>query len=151
MKKNECIFCKIIAGEMPGVEIYRDETCIALMDIFPISPGHLMVIPLEHREFTHQLSHEVRAHIFEKASMLSKAVCRSELNSAGANILINDGKESGQHIPHVHIHVIPRYKKDLISVTFQIPTRFINPFARIGKQRRLQKMAGQIRGALSGL
>jgi len=69
MKIKGCIFCKIISGELPGVEILRDETCIILMDIFPISPGHLMVIPLIHSEFSHELPSGIRSHIFEKAAM----------------------------------------------------------------------------------
>jgi histidine triad (HIT) family protein len=148
MKKNECIFCKIIAGELPGIEILRDETCIILMDIFPISPGHLMVIPLVHSEFSHELPPGTRSHIFEKAAMLSEALCRSDLKAKGAHILINDGKAANQHIPHVHMHVIPRYKNDLIIVLLQLMTRFINPFMYIGRQKRLKRQAEEIRKVL---
>lgn len=148
MKKNECIFCKIIAGELPGIEILRDETCIILMDIFPISPGHLMVIPLVHSEFSHGLTSGIRSYIFEKAAMLSEALCRSDLKAKGAHILINDGKAANQHIPHVHMHVIPRYKNDLILVLLRLMTRFINPFMFIGRQKRLERQAEAIRRAL---
>ena len=151
MKKRDCIFCSIIDEDLPGIEIFRDDICIVLMDIFPISRGHLMVIPLVHCGFSHELSESVRSHIFEKASMLSEVICRSDLQAKGAHILINDGKAANQHIPHVHMHVIPRYKHDLIFILLRLLTRFINPFAMIGRQKRLKKQAGEIQRALSDL
>jgi histidine triad (HIT) family protein len=151
MKKNDCVFCSIISGELPGIEIFRDDICIVLMDIFPISRGHLMVIPLVHCMFSHELTDSVRSHIFEKASMLGEAICRSNLKAEGAHILINDGKAANQHIPHVHIHVIPRYKHDLIFILLRLLTRFINPFAMIGRQKRLSKYAEEIQKTLSVL
>ena len=148
MKNKECVFCKIIAGELPGIEILRDETCIILMDIFPITPGHLMVIPLEHHVFSHELDPAVRSHIFEKAAILSDVLCRSDLKAKGTHILINDGKAANQHIPHVHMHVIPRYKYDLIFILLDLMTRFINPLMYIGRQRRLERQAAAIRKSL---
>jgi histidine triad (HIT) family protein len=148
MNNRECDFCQIIAGELPGVEIYRDEICIVLMDIFPTSPGHLMVIPLVHAQFSHELTPQVRSHIFEKGSLLSSAVCRSNLKAKGANLIINDGMAANQHIPHLHLHVIPRYGNDLLFVLIRLFTRFFNPFARIGLQKRLERQAGDIRKVL---
>lgn len=148
MKKQGCIFCQIIEGNLPGIEIYRDDKCIVLMDIYPLSRGHIMVIPLVHCQFSHELTPEIRSHIFEKASMLSEAVCRSGLKAKGANLLINDGKDASQHIPHVHLHVIPRYGKDLLPLLWRLLTRFINPFARIGIIKRLEKEAAEIRKSL---
>ena len=145
MKKGECIFCRIIKGELPGIEIYRDDKCIVLMDIFPLSKGHIMVIPLVHCQFTHELTPEIRSHIFEKASMLSNAVCKSGLKATGAKLLINDGIDASQHIPHVHLHVIPRYGNDLLLLLWRLLTRFINPFSRIGIQKRLEGEAEEIR------
>jgi diadenosine tetraphosphate (Ap4A) HIT family hydrolase len=151
MKNNDCIFCSIIAKDLPGIEIFRDDICIVLMDIFPISRGHLMVIPLVHCGFSHELSGSVRSHIFEKASMLSDVICRSDLKAKGAHILINDGKAANQHIPHVHMHIIPRYNYDLIFILLSLLTRFINPLAIIGRQKRLKKQAVIIQRALSDL
>lgn len=148
MKNRGCIFCRIIAFEEPGIEIFRDETCVALMDIFPLSPGHLMIIPLKHHEFLHEMSPETRAYIFEKASMLSRAVCRSGLKAKGVNLLLNNGGAANQHIPHFHLHVIPRYGYDLHLVFLRLLTRFINPFARIGLQKRLSRQAEEIRSVM---
>ena len=148
MNNTECDFCQIIYGELPGVEVYRDEICIVLMDIYPTSPGHLMVIPLKHVQFSHELTPQVRSHIFEKGSLLSNAVRRSNLKAKGANLIINDGKAANQHIPHLHLHVIPRYGNDLLFVLIRLFTRFFNPFARIGLQKRLERQAGNIRKVL---
>ena len=148
MNHSECDFCQIIAGKLPKVEVYRDEICIAIMDIFPTSPGHLMVIPLVHAQFSHELTPQIRSHIFEKGSLLSGAVCRSNLMAKGANLIINDGKAASQHIPHLHLHVIPRYGNDLLFVLIRLFTRFFNPFVRIGLQKRLERQAEDIRKAL---
>jgi histidine triad (HIT) family protein len=148
MNNTKCDFCQIIDGKLPGVEVYRDEICIVIMDIFPTSPGHLMVIPLVHAQYSHELTPQVRSHIFEKGALLSSAVCRSNLKAKGANLIINDGKAASQHIPHLHLHVIPRYGNDLLFVLIRLFTRFFNPFARIGMQKRLERQAGDIRKVL---
>lgn len=123
LNESDCIFCKIIAGELPAAEVYRDVHCIVVMDIFPISKGHMLIIPFAHHQYVDQLPQQpfkMRSHIFEIGSKLSKAVIDSSLNAKATNLLINNGKAANQHVPHVHLHIIPRYKNDNLNMLVKL-------------------------------
>lgn len=107
----DCLFCKIVAGEIPCYKVYEDEHVLAFLDIHPCSKGHTVVIPKEHAETIWNMSIED----FEKVSGgLRSAAGRIEarLKPPAMNIGLNNGKIAGQAVPHVHWHIIPRYEGD---------------------------------------
>ena len=109
--KDSCIFCKIVAGEIPSVKVYEDSAVLAFMDIGPISDGHTLVIPKEHVEKIHQCSPELMAHVSQAIVKIANAVSKA-IPSDGYNILCNNGRSAGQLVGHVHFHIIPRNTGD---------------------------------------
>ena len=109
---DSCAFCGIVAGTADASFVYRDERVAAFLDIRPVTPGHLLVIPHEHLEGLGDLPADLRAHLFGVASRLAVAVRRSGLRCDGVNLLLADGEAGGQEVFHVHVHVIPRWTDD---------------------------------------
>ena len=106
-----CVFCEIVAGRSPASVVYRDESCIAFMDICPINAGHLLVIPIEHATYLSDLNPHVGGVLFGVAQRLSAAVRKSGLKVEGINLLVADGEAAGQEVFHVHLHVLPRFSQ----------------------------------------
>jgi len=108
---NDCIFCKIAQKEIPAAVLYEDEDVLVFMDIGPIVKGHLLVISKKHYDPVTETPDDLLA----KLHITAKRMAQTQLNALGAdgvNIMQNNGKASGQEVPHIHIHVIPRYKDD---------------------------------------
>lgn len=114
----ECPFCRIIAGDIPGSFVYRDEICSAIMDIQPINAGHLLVMPNEHFEDLASVPPDTASHIFLIAQKLAGAVRNSGVECEGINLFLADGKVAMQTVPHIHLHVIPRYEGDGFALQF---------------------------------
>jgi histidine triad (HIT) family protein len=112
----ECIFCRIIAGDMPASVVYRDEVTIAFMDTNPVTTGHLLVVPLHHFANLSDLDKDTGAHLFRVAVSLQGAIRRSGLRCEGINLFLADGAAAGQEVFHVHLHVIPRYRGDKFRI-----------------------------------
>ena len=108
---EECVFCKIVRGELPAAKIYEGERSLAFLDINPISPGHTLVIPKEHASSLVELDEATTADVFNAVRMVMRML-KVALHPDGFNIGINDGKAAGQEIMHVHVNVIPRYEGD---------------------------------------
>ena len=108
---SDCIFCKIVAGEIPSARVYEDETKIAFMDIGPVQPGHALLIPREHYERFTDLPDELAADLARALPRLAQAVVKAA-DADGFNIFQTNGACSGQVVPHVHIHIIPRHNDD---------------------------------------
>lgn len=115
MKKSDCIFCKIIAGEIPSSTIYEDEEFKVILDRFPSSIGHVLIITKDHIENIFELSPQKGAKMFELAVKIAPIV-KKQLNCGGINILQNNGVCAGQSVPHFHIHIIPRYDNDSLNI-----------------------------------
>ena len=107
----DCIFCKIIANEIPSYKVYEDEVSYAFLDINPLTQGHAMVIPKGHYEKLEDVPHDVVGKLFETTQKISKSAQRA-LNAPATTIGINNGIVAGQLVPHLHIHVVPRYEDD---------------------------------------
>jgi diadenosine tetraphosphate (Ap4A) HIT family hydrolase len=107
-----CVFCDIIAGRSPASLVYRDEYCIAVMDICPVNPGHLLVIPVNHATHLADLQPRVGGALFEVAQRLAAAIRASGVKAEGINLLLADGEAAGQEVFHVHLHVLPRFRGD---------------------------------------
>ena len=111
MQNPECIFCKIVAGQIPATKIYEDDKVLAFMDIGPISDGHVLVVPKQHYEKVHECPPEVLADIGARLGKIAGAVS-SAMNSDGYNVLCNNGRAAGQLVDHLHFHIIPRMTGD---------------------------------------
>ena len=113
MSADDCIFCKIIAGQVPSEKIYEDEVIYSFLDIGPISTGHTLVIPKQHFEFLHDCPAEVLAEVGKRLGKIAKAVSAA-MASDGYNVLCNNGTSAGQLVAHVHFHIIPRNAGDSV-------------------------------------
>ena len=108
---ESCIFCRIVRGEIPSYKVYEDEKTVAFLDINPSAPGHTLIIPKAHVTRVEDLSQEDAGALF---STLHRLVGRIQeaMEAPASSVGINNGPESGQEVPHVHIHVIPRSRGD---------------------------------------
>lgn len=111
MSTQDCVFCKIVAGEIPCDKLYEDENAIAFLDVNPLTDGHVLVIPRKHYQFVHEIDKDVMAVFFSVISKVCEAVQKG-LDSGGYNIICNNGYVAGQVVPHVHFHIVPRNAKD---------------------------------------
>ena len=109
---DNCIFCKIIKGEIPSTRIYEDDVCIATLDINPAAMGHTLIIPREHHnDITDNMDEVLLGHLFKVAAMAGERQ-KERLGADGFNVLQNNGTAAGQSVRHLHIHVIPRFDND---------------------------------------
>ena len=111
MSVDECIFCKMVAGQIPVTKIYEDEVVLSFLDIGPISNGHTLVIPKQHFEKLHECPAELLGQIFTRIGKIVDAVAKA-MNSDGYNLLCNNGRAAGQLIEHLHFHIVPRNTGD---------------------------------------
>ena len=109
MNKDDCIFCKIAAGEIPSRKIYEDSDLIAIMDLNPTSKGHSLIIPKEHCTNIYDIDEDIAAKVMKTAKKLATKMTVA-LNCDGFNLLQNNGETAGQTMFHFHMHLIPRYK-----------------------------------------
>lgn len=112
------VFEKVILGEIEGSFVYKDEMCAAFMDLNPLNPGHVLVVPREPVERLSSLYPKIAAHLFEVAQKILIAIEGTNLKSEGANIFLADGEVAGQEVPHVHLHIVPRFTGDGMKVSF---------------------------------
>ncbi|MDO5410909.1 MAG: HIT family protein [Lachnospiraceae bacterium] len=109
MKDNNCIFCKIAAGEIPSKTVYEDEMFRVILDLGAASEGHALILPKEHYANLMELDEKTAAAVLPLAGKISKAMMKG-LNCDGLNLVQNNGEEAGQTVMHFHLHMIPRYK-----------------------------------------
>jgi histidine triad (HIT) family protein len=107
----DCLFCKIVAGEVPATRVHEDERTVAFMDINPASRGHLLVVPRAHARDLHEIAAEDLAACAEAAQRLSRRITE-RLGADGVNLLNSCGRAAWQTVFHFHLHVIPRYEGD---------------------------------------
>ncbi len=111
MHDPNCVFCKIIAGKIPARVIIQNERAMALLDAFPLAVGHTLVIPKSHYVKVQQMSQQDSEAVFELVWKLADAVeVASQVNAS--TIAIHNGKDAGQEVPHVHVHIVPRKRGD---------------------------------------
>ncbi len=113
-----CIFCQIVSGQAQASFVHQDDALVAFLDIQPITPGHLLVVPREHVERMGDLKDLTAARVFQVAGRLAGALRRSGLRCEGINLFVMDGEAAFQDVPHFHVHVIPRFKGDGFGLTF---------------------------------
>ena len=109
---QECIFCAIASRQAEASVVYEDETVVAFMDLNPVTPGHLLVVPRKHAVGLEDLDAATSAHVWSVGHDLARALRRSAVRSEGINVLLCDGETAFQTVFHFHLHVIPRYAGD---------------------------------------
>ncbi len=111
MEADDCIFCKMVAGQIPVTKIYEDKVVLAFLDIGPLSDGHTLVIPKQHFEKLHECPAEVLGPVASRLGKIAKAVAGA-MDSEGYNVLCNNGRAAGQLVEHLHFHIVPRNTGD---------------------------------------
>ena len=106
-----CIFCKIIAGEIPSYKVYEDEKILAFLDIKPLSPGHTLVITKKHYQNIEEISEEELSALILAVKKIGHLL-KTKLRIDGYNVSTNNDPVAGQEIPHIHFHIIPRSEND---------------------------------------
>ena len=133
---ESCIFCSIIAGQEAGAQVYRDLNFLVIMDKYPINPGHTLVMPIKHYENLLQMRSAEVGTLFAVASAVAKAVV-SVVKADGFNVGQNNGIAANQIVPHVHVHIVPRFNDD--SPDGKWPAR------RVAPREDLDKIAHNIK------
>ena len=150
MNDKDCIFCKILRKEIPATVVYEDELVMAFMDVMPVNPGHVLIIPKEHQQFISDVSPEAAARMFEVARKIDTAARKSSGGEGGIkcdalNLLLSDGPEASQEVFHSHLHIIPRYSGD--GVRFHYP----NKTGQMAPAEELTAAAEALKKNLSGV
>lgn len=107
---SDCIFCKIVNGELPAAKVYEDEHVLAFLDISQVTKGHTLVIPKVHTENVFTLTPEAAGRLFRAVPVIANALNKA-FSPVGLNLLNNNGEQAGQTVFHYHLHLIPRYGK----------------------------------------
>jgi len=108
---EDCIFCKIVKGEIPSYRVYEDDSAIAFLDINPMARGHTLVVSKKHVEFLSDMDPDDIGGMFRAVGKVGDSI-QKRLNPAGINYIVNQGRTAGQIIPHVHCHIVPRNDGD---------------------------------------
>ena len=114
----DCIFCKIIKGEIPSAKIYEDEKLVAFLDIAPANKGHALIMPKKHYETLLDVPDTIIDDMMGLGKKIAVAMS-SALASEGFNVLVNNKKVAGQIVPHLHVHIIPRFSDDGVSLNWR--------------------------------
>ena len=135
----DCIFCKIAAGEITSVKVYEDDRVFAFMDINPINEGHLLIIPKAHAATIHEITEADFLAVMSATHKLAAAV-KKALNPDGINLLQLNGKAANQVVPHLHVHIVPRWFGDGVTVSqWQLVA---------GDMEKIEGLAERIRGEM---
>lgn len=145
---KRCIFCAIAAGEEPASRVYQDDLCCAFMDIAPISPGHVLVIPRRHAVLLHELPEDSRRRLFDVGQRVRQAIDASAVPADAFNFMLNDGRAANQTVPHVHLHVVPRRRGDTLKIALGFVGRMMGLAGRASRRRALDELASEITSRL---
>lgn len=136
---QECIFCRIVQGELPSEQVYQTENVVAFLDIAPIATGHVLVVPKEHYETLWDVPDELTPELNQVWRRVGRAVLTAT-QAAGLNVVMNNYAAAGQVVPHAHWHLIPRHEGDRLLHVVQ---------GAYDSNQRMQEMAEGIRRALA--
>ena len=135
---NDCLFCKIIAGEIPSTHIYEDAFVCAFLDIHPVQPGHTLIVPKVHAETLLEASHESLLGTMQAVQKIGGAIM-SGLEVKGFNVFQNNGQVAGQSVFHLHFHIVPRYPDDGLAMS---------PHGAYASPSEVEAVAERIQGCL---
>lgn len=138
MNISDCVFCAIAAGEAEASIVHQDERAVVFMDIGPITPGHMLVIPRRHASNLAELSGDDGAEVMRAGMVAAASLRASGVRCEGVNLFLADGEAAGQEVFHVHLHVIGRFRGD--GFGFQFP-----PDYGVRTRSELDSVAGRLR------
>jgi histidine triad (HIT) family protein len=115
---SDCVFCRLLSGELPASFVYRDDRCAAFMDIQPVNIGHVLVIPVRHGAYLADIDGETAGELMRVGHAVAAALRASGLPCEGVNFFLADGEAAMQEVFHVHLHVFPRFKGDGFGLRF---------------------------------
>ncbi len=138
---SDCVFCSIVAGTAPGSVIYEDDDVVAFLDLFPVHPGHTLVVPRHHVEDLRSCPPAMAGRLFAVSAQIAPAVVTAT-GAAGFNVWTANGEAAGQEVFHLHLHVLPRFEGDAFGL------RFPKSYPQEATRRDLERMAGAIRARL---
>lgn len=115
MSNQDCIFCKIANGEIPSSTVYENSDFKVILDVAPAAKGHCLILPKEHFKNIFDIDADTAARMFSLATEVARAL-KQELGCDGLNIVQNNGAAAGQTVNHVHLHLIPRFEGDDVSI-----------------------------------
>ena len=115
---TDCLFCKIINGDIPSTKVYEDDYCYAFMDIMPLSKGHTLLIPKTNVANIFEMTEDIAKNLYAAAPKVANAI-KAAFNPAGMNTLNNNGAAAGQTVFHYHLHFIPRYDDEGLQMTWE--------------------------------
>lgn len=144
MTDADCIFCRMLAGEAPASFVHRGAEVSALLDIQPVTAGHLLVIPNRHVTHVRDLPDAVANDFFAIARRLARALLHAGVRAEGTNMLVADGEQAGQEVFHAHLHVFPRFAGD----GFRIGSSAYDEAPP--SRAELDGVAGLVRSAMAG-
>lgn len=139
-----CIFCRIVHGELPASVVHEDEHTLAFMDIRPVCPGHILVIPRTHAPLLCDLDGELRRIVWASAMRVYDGLRSSDVPMDALNVVVADGTAAGQEVAHAHVHLIPRHTADGFGF------RFPPGYGSMAERDDLDTMAARIRLSLPG-
>ena len=139
-QKKQCVFCQIISGKVQARKIFEDEKVLAILDINPANPGHVVLLTKEHYSIMPQLPEEEVAYVFMAAKSLSNSMLRS-IDAQGTDIIVANGIAAGQRAQHFMIHIIPRKEND--GINFVLPQRTL-------EQEQIESIGNRLIAALGG-
>ena len=141
-QKKQCIFCQIIAGKVQSRKVYEDEKTMAILDINPANPGHILLLPKKHYSIMPQVPDDEIGHLFMVAKSLSNALLKG-IGAQGTNIIVANGVAAGQRAQHFMIHIISRMDKD--DLQFTLPQKTIPEEELEQISKKLSKSLGEIK------
>lgn len=143
-----CVFCGVAAGRLPGVRVAEGDGCLAIMDLHAVRAGHVLVIPRAHASRLDGCPEAVQDELWRMARRIAAAQQAAGLGSANTYLLL-DGPGTGQHVAHVHLHVVPRFPGDLVPVLMRFMARMLlSAFGRAASPDQLETIAARIRAHL---
>ena len=146
---SNCLFCSITQKKEASSIVYEDDLCMAIMDKFPLGEGHVLVLPKAHGVLINELEKTTQAHLFSIGSQIVEAQRKAGFGVKGTNFLLNDGKAANQTVPHIHLHLIPRKKGDLLAAIPKLALHVTGLFGRSAKRDTLSQQAEAIKQHLS--
>lgn len=109
--QEDCIFCKIVAGDIPSAKVYEDDEVYAFLDLSQVTKGHTLVVPKQHAKNMYEIPSDLAGKLYERVPKIARGI-KDAYQPIGLNILNNNEEPAGQSVFHVHIHLLPRYGKE---------------------------------------
>lgn len=149
VRGHRCLFCDLIEQRKPASWLLDEPLVVAFLDIYPVAEGHALVTLRRHAARLEDLTPEEHAAMMRAVVRVQKAQQAVGLRAAAHTVWVNDGPGSGQHVPHVHIHVVPRHKMDRLQLLGRYGSAILNKLGATGRRANLDNLARRLRASLA--